>query len=319
MNRKTLVSLILGLVLALPASAKEPAATAESVARALLSTDVRTSFGAARALAKRPGAKNREVRLALAALVEEAGLRVAMPRTLRKKERAALIDRIRQASLLARLAKKKIAVPDGMIAIPGGVGKHPLTGKEVVIADFFLDRLETTRESFARFLKDSGHEASGEGFLAGWRNGKFPAGTGKLPVTHVARADAAAFVRARKVRLPTAMEWELARRGCGGGAYPWGNQAKTGRANVLDGKGSGHTEGVEGRLDGATALGVLRMAGNVSEWTSSPWAKSKDVGVVAGESFLSVPQFTRLVVRKTKVTVRRRDLGFRCAASIPRR
>ena len=76
---------------------------------------------------------------------------------------------------------------------------------------------------------------------------------------------------------------------------------------------------MEGRPDGATPLGVLRLAGNVSEWTSSPWGPAKDVGVVVGESFLSVPEFSRVLVRKTPAGTRRRDLGFRCAASIPTR
>jgi len=322
MGNLSIVTLTLGLLvasLAPEAHGKEPPATAASEAKALLSADVRTSFEAGRALANRPGAKNRDVRLALAAVVKEAGLPVEMPKTLRKAERAGLVDRIRQAALLARLASVRIAVPEGMVAIPGGVARHPLTGREVVVADFFLDRLEVAREGFARFLKESKHEARGEGFLTGWRDGKYPGGTGKLPVTHVSRRDAAAFATWRKARLPRVMEWEIARRGCGGKPYPWGAQPKTGLANVMDGKGSGNTEGVEGRPDGATPLGVLRMAGNVSEWTSSPWAKAEDVGLVAGESFLSVPQFTRQVYRKTKATVRRRDLGFRCAASIPRR
>ena len=319
MGKTPVAIVLLGLLTLAPAKAEDRASTAKAEALSLVSSDVETAWRAARALVERPGRENTAVRLALAALVDEAALSFEMPRLLRHKERGPLIDRVRQAILLARLERQDIVIPEGMIAIPGGVAARPLTHEAVVVPDFFLDRLETTRENFARFLAASKHPATGEGFLEGWKDGKFPSGTGIWPVTDVNRDDATAFATWRKARLPTAQEWTLARGGCDRRGYPWGVYPKAGLANVLDGKGSGRPEGVDGRPDGATPLGLLRLAGNVAEWTSSPWGPAKDVGVIAGESFLAVPQFTRVIVRRTRPTTRKRDLGFRCAASIPTR
>jgi formylglycine-generating enzyme required for sulfatase activity len=140
-----------------------------------------------------------------------------------------------------------------------------------------------------------------------------------VPVVHVARADAEASARWRKARLPTAKEWLLARGGCGRTPYPWGKRSRPGLANVFDAKGFRRLAPVDGPAEGATPLGVLRMAGNAAEWTGSTWGDAKDQGAAAGESFVTVPGFAAGLVRRTKVTTRRRDLGFRCAASIPAR
>jgi formylglycine-generating enzyme required for sulfatase activity len=87
----------------------------------------------------------------------------------------------------------------------------------------------------------------------------------------------------------------------------------------MDAKGARRLEPVEGRADGATPLGILRMAGNATEWTSTPRGADPGRGWTAGESFLSVPVFRSALLIATAADTRRRDLGFRCAASIPAR
>ena len=118
------------------------------------------------------------------------------------------------------------------------------------------------------------------------------------PVCRVDYWDAVAFAKWKNQRLPTEKEWEKAARGTNGNLYPWGNQPKPGAANLGD---DYVPNGTGGQEDGynlwapvdlmkgdVSPFGVMGMAGNVQEWTST-WAPHPElviqVPVVCGGHF----------------------------------
>jgi len=107
-----------------------------------------------------------------------------------------------------------------------------------------------------------------------WNNGQIPDGKGKHPVVKVNWPDALAFCAWAKVRLPTEAEWEKAaswddktkkKR-----VYPWGNKFDAKQCNSRE-SGNGNTTPVDRYPSGASPYGILEMAGNVWEWTSSEY------------------------------------------------
>lgn len=104
----------------------------------------------------------------------------------------------------------------------------------------------------------------------GVRDGRFVPnpGHGDHPVTETIWAGAAAYCRWRGARLPTEVEWEAAARGMLGRAFPWGDALPTPELAVID-LPSGTTAPVGSRPKGATAEGLLDMAGSLLEWTST--------------------------------------------------
>lgn len=98
----------------------------------------------------------------------------------------------------------------------------------------------------------------------------YPTGKGNHPVVLVTWDEAAAYCAGVGGRLPTQEEWERAARGHDGRTYPWGNEFAAGRANTRE-SGLGSPTPVGVFVDGASAEGLLDMAGNVWEWTASDY------------------------------------------------
>jgi sulfatase modifying factor 1 len=157
----------------------------------------------------------------------------------------------------------------------------------VYVAAFRISRTPVTVAQFQAFVEATGYVTTAENeganyvwggiywqFIQGadWRHPRGPessiAAKMQHPVTCVSWEDAQAFCRWAGVRLPTEAEWEKAARGTDGRIWPWGNIWDAGRCNTWEG-GPQDTTPVGAYPGGASPYGVLDMAGNVWEWTSS--------------------------------------------------
>ncbi len=141
---------------------------------------------------------------------------------------------------------------------------------------------------------------------ASWRTPQGPGsdinGLGPLPVVHVAYEDAAAYADWAGGRLPREDEWEIAARGAIEGAdFVWGEAFRpdgTWRANtwqgpfpVIDTGDDGYQGLAPVGCYEANGYGLYDMAGNVWEWTSSPFDASQETGTIRGGSFLCAPNY----------------------------
>ncbi|MGZ5971601.1 MAG: bifunctional serine/threonine-protein kinase/formylglycine-generating enzyme family protein [Polyangiales bacterium] len=116
-------------------------------------------------------------------------------------------------------------------------------------------------------------------------------------------------------RLPTDDEWELA---AGRDVYPWGNENPSlDRASYAEKEGSpGAIVAVDALPKGATRDGLLNLAGNVAEWTSSsaPKADGEKRFWVRGGSAESTAETLRSWAREAYAeSTQSSAIGVRCA------
>jgi formylglycine-generating enzyme required for sulfatase activity len=136
-----------------------------------------------------------------------------------------------------------------------------------------------------------------------------------FPAVYLDWFDAYAFAKWQNRRLPSETEWEKAGRGSDGRRYPWGDEPKTGAANLYSGarRTGGWSEVGQYPAD-TSPYGVRDLAGNVSEWTASDDGSGSPV--VRGGNFMSEDgQLTRRVVGLSPYTLDER-IGFRTAGDI---
>lgn len=151
-----------------------------------------------------------------------------------------------------------------------------------------------------------------------WKDGLPPTGREDHPVVLVTWNEAAAYckwrgdLRGEQRRLPTAAEYEKAARGEGGFAYPWGNVYEADRLNSIV-KGPSDTTPVGQYITGASPYGVLDLAGNVFQWTSTRFKQGQMT--VKGSAWEDHGGVGRGASRHGRpVGARHVIVGFRCAA-----
>ena len=201
------------------------------------------------------------------------------------------------AAAPARIAFDWVEIPAGPFWMGSDKQKdaeaseYELPQHRVTLGAYRISRAPVTVAQFAVFVQATGYvtTAEKEGWShvwtgskwkqvkgASWRAPRMPGSDveqkGQHPVTCVSWMDALAFCAWAGVQIPSEAEWEKAARGADGRIYPWGNEAPDGRRCNF-GVDSGDTTAVGSYPMGASAYGVLDMAGNVWEWTRSAWGQ----------------------------------------------
>ncbi len=189
------------------------------------------------------------------------------------------------------------------------------------VASFYLDRTEVSVGDYGQCIR-AGRcgELPYERLPLEFRRPE-------LPVVLVTHSDATTYCEFRGARLPTEAEYEAAARGAELRTFPWGfldnhKRANSGTSSLATSDGQDGFDllaPVGAFAQGSTPQGVLQLAGNVAEWTSTgfgPHGEQAKPGefVVKGGSFAS----PRVQLRATSRTgqspgTRAPDIGFRCA------
>ena len=215
------------------------------------------------------------------------------------------------------------------IEIPGGIFSSGQNQESVDVSAFKIGRTEVTNGEYEAFLAQCAAGSScgprelpnywdDEGYLDSHRNN---------PVVFVSWGDAKAYCRWAGGRLPTIAEWEKAARGTDGREFPTGATIDSTAVNIL---GADHDKkdaaakkiptwavDDENYARDVNPYGVLGMAGNVSEWTSTNSPDEPDNYLAAGGSWDSWDLNdgrTHFRLGKSP-TDRSSSLGFRCAHS----
>jgi eukaryotic-like serine/threonine-protein kinase len=260
------------------------------------------------------------------------------------------------------------ACPAGMIRIGGGkmfMGARDLNDAakpphEVTVSTFCLDRTEVTTDAYMACaargecerppdrVSWSGMTPEQSARFSPLCNADKP-GRGEHPINCVAFVMAENYCKKRGARLPTEAEWEFAARGSSQRKYPWGDampdrahlnacgkecrrwfdeQGVACRAMHDEDDGYAGTAKVGSYPAGASAHGVLDLAGNVWEWTSDwygPYDGSPAVDpkgpatgekrVVRGGDFLGYQiEWARPAYRwMSDPETYNHAIGFRCA------
>ena len=238
-----------------------------------------------------------------------------------------------------------VPIPAGTAKLGDRQGDANETLRTLQIPAFRLMRREVTNRQFERFVLASGYRTTVERTQKGhvwWARWDLVKGASWLhpqgpqssledladhPVVQVSAIDAEAYCQYYGLRLPSEEEWEYAARGRQGFRYPWGNtltpasfaeQTSAGTYSCCaasQADGFLRTAPVGSFPLGRSPFGLDDMAGNVWEWTSSPFPGSPGERVIRGGGWGNNPYCLRAAYRHGNPPDIGLDMvGFRCVA-----
>ncbi len=228
---------------------------------------------------------------------------------------------------LMSLNMVRVPPPPKGVAVKLGDPSHADEApREYAGPGFLIDRFEVTNTEYAAFVAATGHRLPGSRH---WLAGAVEAGAAQIPITGVALADAEAYAAWAGKRLPTEDEWEYTARYIDGRVFPWGDtwtaEDNVARCNSIEYGGTVRRfagAAVGSFSNGASALDVMDLAGNVWEWTSTPApAKTGEsvMRVLKGGSFMTTKEACRAANRLVDdPLVGHHDAGFRCVRDLPK-
>jgi serine/threonine protein kinase/formylglycine-generating enzyme required for sulfatase activity len=252
------------------------------------------------------------------------------------------------------VAKKVLACPKGMRDVAAArykMGDDDNAQREVDVPDLCVDTTEVTVDEYGACVE--GGACGAPKAEATWANithedrQRFSPYCNwakperfEHPMNCVTLDEARAFCAWGRKRLPTEAEWERVARGDDRRAYPWGAEAPSAsRVNACDvacavKRSAGSTlaspitfddtfpstSPVGALPEGANTFGLFDLAGNVAEWTDSPFCPiatpkcESSTQVIRGGSWMSDVVFALRVTARDKIAplTRTPDVGFRC-------
>lgn len=191
--------------------------------------------------------------------------------------------------------------------------------RTVEVSAFYIDKFPVTNGQYRVYLEDMKIPKSE--YPDFWDDS---ADKENHPVVGVSQKEAQAYAQWLntlfdiKKRLPTEDEWEKAARGGAEGIYPWGDESPQDnvRANYNGNNRYDGTSPVGSFENGVNAFGLFDMAGNVWQWTSTPYGEESGDGpakvIVKGGSWMDGPNELRVSNRKELDPSKQYgDVGFR--------
>ena len=230
--------------------------------------------------------------------------------------------------------------PQDFVQIPAGYFSRG--NDEIMVEEFAIMKTPVTVGQYLEFLNDVEPEVAekhtprieeGESYFPRDEQGRYhlPAQDAegdswdpRWPILIVNYFDALAFAKWRgqkdgfEYRLPTAMEWEKAARGVDGRIYPWGDLFDATFCNMKDSSNQRPVPKPVGTTTtDVSPYGVLDMAGNIVEWTSTPESSGSDRMTLKGAAYNSASIICRLDVDLASLPqYRYAHYGFRLALSL---
>jgi formylglycine-generating enzyme required for sulfatase activity len=231
--------------------------------------------------------------------------------------------------------------PESKQGIPGGRAYPEGPQHTVTLPGYWIDKFEVTNRQYALCVADGACNPPEVNYSASHEHYFDSPEFADYPVIFVSWFSAQSYCKWTGRRLPTEAEWEKAARGTDGRLYPWGNDPISGEyANFCDSvclrthanpayyDGYPETAPVGSFPKGASPYGLMDMAGNVWEWTSTvpnPYPYDALDGredspgfeqVWRGGPWSNGTWYQRASTRYRSVPIYRYfNLGFRCAAS----
>ena len=177
------------------------------------------------------------------------------------------------------------------------------------LAAFYIDRTEITVTQFRKYQSHYNEKL--------FTNGE---DCPNCPAMGINWIQASKYCLWAGKRLPQEEEWEAAARGANNFSYPWGERFLSLHSNLL-GKEDGYlfSAPVGSFLSGASASGLMDMAGNVWEWVDKKQsAKSRTkTRIVKGGGWTSNKDQARISFRNhVDLKMNNPTFGFRCAKSL---
>lgn len=200
---------------------------------------------------------------------------------------------VRENYVDERSGVEMLYVPAGNFILGSNLNEDPYAAQDeetpqirVYLDGYWIGKTEVTNAQYLRCVEAGVCEQ-------GYYMSLYMPGLEDYPVSYVSVEQAERFCSWIGGHLPTEYQWEKAARGTDGRIYPWGNEepdydnALANIPNYLNENGEGNDLFPVGSFpNGQSVYGVMDMAGNVWEWTST-WFSANYYETLEAEEELS--------------------------------